>query len=384
MAKTTAKRTVKSNVKQSGNKKGLRVKFYIYLFIVVAVLGSFAVFIGNKYFQDISNHKIYVEGKVYELKGGATVKQTVIDLLKDDYPDFMLSLWSTVYGRNFSGIQKGKYYADGSKSLTDFLHSMQKGEVFMPKTPVITLVEGMTLSAFLKRVESVEDLPADVEFEKKISDPKKFLADTLTDKELEAIGGIHDSLEGLLFPATYPYFEKDTDLSMIKKALKHMASYMEKEWPKRDKTILVKDPYDALILASIIERESSIGAERNKIAAVFYNRLKRGMMLQTDPAVMYGVSPDFKGPLTRSQLRKDTPYNTYTRAGLTPTPISMPGAESILAALHPEKSDALYFVAKSHDPKDGHIFSNSLREHNKAVSQYRKKVRDYRNSLQDK
>ena len=384
MAKTTAKRTVKSNVKQSGNKKGLRVKFYIYLFIVVAVLGSFAVFIGNKYFQDISNHKIYVEGKVYELKGGATVKQTVIDLLKDDYPDFMLSLWSTVYGRNFSGIQKGKYYADGSKSLTDFLHSMQKGEVFMPKTPVITLVEGMTLSAFLKRVESVEDLPADAEFEKKISDPKKFLADTLTDKELEAIGGIHDSLEGLLFPATYPYFEKDTDLSMIKKALKHMASYMEKEWPKRDKTILVKDPYDALILASIIERESSIGAERNKIAAVFYNRLKRGMMLQTDPAVMYGVSPDFKGPLTRSQLRKDTPYNTYTRAGLTPTPISMPGAESILAALPPEKSDALYFVAKSHDPKDGHIFSNSLREHNKAVSQYRKKVRDYRNSLQDK
>ncbi len=384
MAKTTAKRTVKSNVKQSGNKKGLRVKFYIYLFIVVAVLGSFAVFIGNKYFQDISNHKIYVEGKVYELKGGATVKQTVIDLLKDDYPDFMLSLWSTVYGRNFSGIQKGKYYADGSKSLTDFLHSMQKGEVFMPKTPVITLVEGMTLSAFLKRVESVEDLPADAEFEKKISDPKKFLADTLTDKELEAIGGIHDSLEGLLFPATYPYFEKDTDLSMIKKALKHMASYMEKEWPKRDKTILVKDPYDALILASIIERESSIGAERNKIATVFYNRLKRGMMLQTDPAVMYGVSPDFKGPLTRSQLRKDTPYNTYTRTGLTPTPISMPGAESIQAALHPEKSDALYFVAKSHDPKDGHIFSNSLQEHNKAVSQYRKKVKEYRESLQDK
>ena len=384
MAKTTAKRTVKSNVKQSSNKKGLRVKFYIYLFIVVAVLGSFAVFIGNKYFQDISNHKIYVEGKVYELKGGATVKQTVIDLLKDDYPDFMLSLWSTVYGRNFSGIQKGKYYADGSKSLTDFLHSMQKGEVFMPKTPVITLVEGMTLSAFLKRVESVEDLPADAEFEKKISDPKKFLADTLTDKELEAIGGIHDSLEGLLFPATYPYFEKDTDLSMIKKALKHMASYMEKEWPKRDKTILVKDPYDALILASIIERESSIGAERNKIATVFYNRLKRGMMLQTDPAVMYGVSPDFKGPLTRSQLRKDTPYNTYTRTGLTPTPISMPGAESIQAALHPEKSDALYFVAKSHDPKDGHIFSNSLQEHNKAVSQYRKKVKEYRESLQDK
>ena len=384
MAKTTAKRTVKSNVKQSSNKKGLRVKFYIYLFIVVAVLGSFAVFIGNKYFQDISNHKIYVEGKVYELKGGATVKQTVIDLLKDDYPDFMLSLWSTVYGRNFSGIQKGKYYADGSKSLTDFLHSMQKGEVFMPKTPVITLVEGMTLSAFLKRLESVEDVPADAEFEKKISDPKKFLADTLTDKELEAIGGIHDSLEGLLFPATYPYFEKDTDLSMIKKALKHMASYMEKEWPKRDKTILVKDPYDALILASIIERESSIGAERNKIATVFYNRLKRGMMLQTDPAVMYGVSPDFKGPLTRSQLRKDTPYNTYTRTGLTPTPISMPGAESIQAALHPEKSDALYFVAKSHDPKDGHIFSNSLQEHNKAVSQYRKKVKEYRESLQDK
>lgn len=384
MAKTTAKRTMKSNVKHSKSEKSSKFKLYIYSFIVILVLGSFAVFTGNKYFQDISNHKIYVEGKVYELKAGATVKQTVIDLLKDDYPEFMLSLWGSFYGRDFSGIQKGKYYADGSKSLTDFLHSMQKGEVFVPKTPVITLVEGMTLSAFLKRIKRFEDLPADAEFEKKIDDPKKFLTDTLTDKELEAIGGIHDSLEGLLFPATYPYFEKDTDLSMVKKALKHMASYMEKEWPKRDQSILLKDPYEALILASIIERESSIGAERNKIAAVFYNRLKKGMMLQTDPAVMYGVSPDFKGPLTRSQLRKDTPYNTYTRTGLTPTPISMPGAESIQAALHPEKSDALYFVAKSHDPKDGHIFSNSLQEHNKAVSQYRKKVKEYRESLQDK
>lgn len=384
MAKTTAKRTVKSNVKQSENKKVFRFKFYLYLFIVILVLGSFAAFVGNKYFQDISNHKIYVEDKVYELKAGATVKQTVIDLLKDDYPEFILSLWGTVYGRDFSGIQRGNYYADGSKSLTDFLHAMQKGEVFVPKTPVITLVEGMTLSAFLNRVEKVEDLPEDAEFKSRLSDPKKFLSDTLTEKELEAIGGVHDSLEGLLFPATYPYFEQDTDLSMVKKALKHMASYMEKEWPKRDKSILLKDPYEALILASIIERESSIGSERNKIAAVFYNRLKKGMMLQTDPAVMYGVNPDFKGPLTRSQLRKDTPYNTYTRKGLTPTPISMPGAESILAVLHPEKSDALYFVAKSHDPKDGHIFSKSLKEHNKAVSQYRKKVREYRKSLQDK
>ena len=273
---------------------------------------------------------------------------------------------------NGSGLQK---YKDPRHPLNPRLKN--SCVICVPITPI-------KVSAFLKRIKRFEDLPADAEFEKKIDDPKKFLADTLTDKELEAIGGIHDSLEGLLFPATYPYFEKDTDLSMVKKALKHMASYMEKEWPKRDQSILLKDPYEALILASIIERESSIGAERNKIAAVFYNRLKKGMMLQTDPAVMYGVSPDFKGPLTRSQLRKDTPYNTYTRTGLTPTPISMPGAESIQAALHPEKSDALYFVAKSHDPKDGHIFSNSLQEHNKAVSQYRKKVKEYRESLQDK
>ena len=135
-------------------------------------------------------------------------------------------------------------------------------------------------------------------------------------------------------------------------------------------------------MASLVERESSLASERAQIAGVFLNRLRKGIKLQTDPAVMYGVSPDFRGPLLRSQLRRDTPYNTYTRAGLPPTPIAMPSVESIQAVLHPSSTKALYFVAKGPDPNDGHVFSETLNQHNKAVREYRRAVRAYKQNQQ--
>ena len=358
-------------------------KLYWYSLIILLVLAAFSFFVGNNYLKDISAFKVAVPGKVYELKEGSSVGKTVKDLLKDEYPQVFVSLWTTLNGSKYQGIQKGKYWADGSKSLDELLKSMQQGDVYVEKTPVITIIEGMTLNAFLKRMEQQEKLKVETDFLAKIGDPKQLIQDTLSKQEIEAIGGLHDNLEGLLLPATYPYFEKDTNLSMVKKALKHMASFMLREWPKRDPDIILKDPYEALILASIIERESSHASERKEIAAVFYNRMKKRMKLQTDPAVMYGVSPDFKGPLRRSQLNKDTPYNTYMREGLTPTPIAMPGSESILAALHPAKSESLYFVAKTEDPKDGHIFSKNFKDHNKAVAEYRKRVQEYRKSQKD-
>ena len=149
------------------------------------------------------------------------------------------------------------------------------------------------------------------------------------------------------------------------------------------KSDLIKTPYEALILASLIEKETLIDEERTLISSAFYNRLKIGMRLQTDPSVMYGVSKTFKGKLTKSHLKKDTPYNTYTRAGLPPTPICMPRESSIYAALHPENSSYLYFVAKTESPKDGHAFTSSLDEHNKAVAAYRKRIKDYKSGKLD-
>ena len=150
------------------------------------------------------------------------------------------------------------------------------------------------------------------------------------------------------------------------------------EWPLRSDKQMLKDPYEALILASIVERESSLRSEQPLIAGVFFNRLKKGMKLQTDPAVMYGVEPGFRGPLKRSQLEKDTPYNTYTRIGLPPTPIAMPGKDAVQAVLHPSSTKALYFVAKGPDPQDGHNFAETLRQHNRNVAEYRKNVREYK------
>ena len=204
------------------------------------------------------------------------------------------------------------------------------------------------------------------------------------DSLLRALGGPHDSFEGLLMPATYEYEPGKTKASwMLAQALTKMAYFMREQYLERDQRIdgVISTPYQVLIMASLVERESSLESERALIAGVFLNRLRKGIKLQTDPAVMYGVSPDFRGPLRRSQLNRDTPYNTYTRAGLPPTPIAMPSEEAILAVLHPADTKALYFVAKGPDPDEGHVFSETLAQHNKAVREYRRAVRAYKQSV---
>ncbi|EKE72205.1 endolytic transglycosylase MltG [Gallaecimonas xiamenensis] len=176
-------------------------------------------------------------------------------------------------------------------------------------------------------------------------------------------------VEGQLMPDTYQYRCGDTDLSLLTQAKDAMSRYLEQAWPNRDPGLPLATPAQALTLASIVEKETAVPAERPLIASVFVNRLNKGMRLQTDPTVIYGLGDDFDGNLTRAHLRQATAYNTYVIKGLPPGPIAMPSRAAIDAVLHPDKADYLYFVAKG----DGsHAFSKTLREHNNAVNRYQR------------
>ncbi len=202
-------------------------------------------------------------------------------------------------------------------------------------------------------------------------DAVKSTIQTLSDQSvMQLVGNSESHPEGLFFPDTY-YFDRNTqDITVLKRAYESMHEKLEKAWLGRDDHLPYKSPYEALIMASIIEKETGKASERKMIAGVFINRLRIGMRLQTDPTVIYGLGDQYDGNIRRKNLESDTPYNTYTRAGLPPTPIAMPGLASIEAAMHPAETKALYFVGKG----DGsHVFSSTLAEHNRAVIKYQLK-----------
>ncbi|MEX2367612.1 MAG: endolytic transglycosylase MltG, partial [Pseudohongiellaceae bacterium] len=179
--------------------------------------------------------------------------------------------------------------------------------------------------------------------------------------------GIDRHPEGMIFPDTYNFTRGTSDLEILRRANRLLEQVLEQEWQARDVGLPYDGPYQALIMASIIEKETAVAAEREQIAGVFVRRLQRGMRLQTDPTVIYGLGALFDGDLTRADLRRQSPYNTYLNNGLPPTPIALAGREAIAASLHPEQGDTLYFVARG----DGsHQFSATLEEHNAAVQRY--------------
>lgn len=192
----------------------------------------------------------------------------------------------------------------------------------------------------------------------------------LSDREvLDRLGVQEEHAEGLFFPDTYYFSNGMSDLSLLKRARQIMEQRLAEAWRGRSPDLPFATPYEALVMASIVEKETGKSGERPMIAAVFINRLRIGMRLQTDPTVIYGLGEGFDGNLRKGDLAADNAYNTYTRAGLPPTPIAMPGWASIQAVLHPDATSALYFVSKG----DGtHHFSRSLMEHNQAVARYQK------------
>ncbi len=354
-------------------------KFYLAFFIIILISALTASYFAYESIEKLNNNEITGKTQVYELKKGATTKTVINDLLDNPWDRLVARVYLR-FSNPFSSIQKGEYLVGPNKSFISVLKDMSEGNVIVKTYPTFTIVEGTNLSKIIKKAERFKTKLTDDKFFSAVSKEESFIRDILKDNPnlLEFIGDDIASLEGLISPATYPLYEKDPFYSIFRQGIISQLKALKSEWENRDKSNNIKTPYEALILASIIEKETFLDEERTLIAAVFENRLSKGMRLQTDPAVMYGVSRDFSGTLKKSQLKADSPYNTYTRDGLPPTPICMPQVKSIRAALHPENTKALYFVAKGVSPTEGHVFSNNLTDHNKAVFEYRKKVKNYK------
>lgn len=295
--------------------------------------------------------------KVVAVTPGMTLNAVARDLQKQQLiENYRMFVWMARLEGKTGRIQAGEYEVGEGMTPSQLLQQMVEGKV---RQYAITLVEGITFRELLQQLGDNPYLRHD-------------LAGLDGQSVMARIGHPDEHPEGRFLPETYHFPRGLSDLEFLRRAYEAMRERLEHEWAGREKGLPLKNPYEALILASIVEKETGLVSERPEIAGVFIRRLQKGMRLQTDPTVIYGLGLDFDGNLRRRDLLGDTPYNTYTRRGLPPTPIAMPGADAIHAAVHPDDSDKLYFVARG----DGsHHFSATLEEHNRAVIEYQLKGR---------
>ncbi len=275
------------------------------------------------------------------------------------------SLWLRLHGRLYpdqTRIKAGEYEFRPGMSNLDMLGMMVRGDT---KNWSIQFIEGWRFSDLRVALAAQPEL-------------EQITADWSDARIMAELGAEGEHPEGRFFPDTYLFKSSDTDLDILRRAFERMNRVLAEEWAQRDDDLPYGSPYEALIMASIVEKETGAAFERDQVAGVFVRRLRRGMRLQTDPTVIYGMGESYQGGITRKDLRTHTPYNTYRISGLPPTPIALPGREAIHAALNPAEGEALYFVAKG----DGtHKFSKTLEEHQKAVREYQLRRRsDYRSS----
>jgi UPF0755 protein len=260
-------------------------------------------------------------------------------------------------------VHFGMYEIPAQASPAQILEMFEQGRVVLEQ---LTVVEGSTFAEFRREL-----------------DQHAAVTHTLTGKTAEqvmtALGHPGEFPEGRFFPDTYRFAAKTKDTEILTLAYNAMQRLLETEWPHHSPDLPFDTPYQALILASIVEKETGVPAERSRVAGVFVSRLHKGMRLQSDPTVIYGLGDSYDGTVHTRDLVTDTPYNSYTRAGLPPTPVSLPGRESILAAMHPLDSGELYFVATG---TGGHHFSKTLEEHNGAVKAYLEHLRTQGNGAQ--
>ncbi|WP_158773055.1 endolytic transglycosylase MltG [Cobetia sp. L2A1] len=329
----------------------MRVFKVLLMLVVVAVAAGV---VGFRYWQAQLLSPLTIEKEqIFEVPRGASLAKVVSELqaagiVEASWP---YKVWARLEPTAVNGLRAGEFRLTPNLNGRELVALLSSDDVV---SYTLTVPEGWTFAQLRTVMNAAPKLEHTTQ-------------DMSDDALMAAIGAGDEKPEGRFFPDTYRYHKGVSDVSLLKRAHKRMTTTLEEVWAGRDKDLPISSDYEALILASLIERETGAPEERDEIAGVFKRRLERGMRLQTDPTVIYGLGDDYDGSLSRADLRKPTAWNTYVITGLPPTPIAMPGRAALEAAVHPKAGDTYYFVAKG---EGRHQFSRTLSEHNAAVRRY--------------
>ncbi|ASK18333.1 endolytic transglycosylase MltG [Halomonas sp. N3-2A] len=330
------------------------VKRFLAAVGVVVVVGFAAVVGGYAYWQQrLSTPVTLEEPALYQVPAGAGFNQVVRDLESQGFIEdaWAFQLLARVEPERVPRLRVGEYQLTPGMSGLELIALLGSNNVV---TYPLTIPEGWTFRQMRELLDSAPKL------ENRTAE--------LSDDEIMSLLDREGTFpEGWFFPDTYRYHLGMSDVDILRQSLSRMEQILEEVWDERDDDLTIDTPYEALIMASLIERETGAPEERREIAGVFKRRMEQGMRLQTDPTVIYGMGERYEGRITRADLREATPYNTYVIDGMPPTPIALPGRASLEAAVNPLPGETLYFVSRG----DGtHHFSRTLREHNNAVNRY--------------
>ena len=341
-------------------------KFFVFLLILLLILGGVGFWGYQKLTEFVDTPVNVTQDQLLTIERGTTGSKLAALLEQEKILDHAdLLPWLLKLQPQLNKVKAGTYSLTGVKTLQDLLDMINSGKEAQFS---VKFIEGKTFKEWRKNLESAPHLKQTLQGK--------------TDNEIMALLDIPavakavyewNNMDGWLYPDTYNYTPNSTDLELLKRSTTRLQKALDKAWSERDENLPLADPYQMLILASIVEKETGIAAERPQVASVFINRLKANMKLQTDPTVIYGMGESYTGNIRKKDLETITPYNTYMIEGLPPTPIAMVSESALQAVAHPAKTDFYYFVA---DGSGGHKFTRNLNEHNKAVQEY---LRWYRN-----
>ena len=335
-------------------------KFFVFLLILLLILGGVGFWGYQKLTEFVHTPVNVTQDQLLTIERGTTGSKLAALLEQEKILEHAdLLPWLLKLQPQLNKVKAGTYSLTGVKTLQDLLDMLNSGKEAQYS---VKFIEGKTFKEWRKNLENAPHLKQTLQGK--------------SDKEIMALLDIPavtkavyewNNMDGWLYPDTYNYTPNSTDLELLKRSTTRLQKALDKAWSERDENLPLADPYQMLILASIVEKETGIAAERPQVASVFINRLKANMKLQTDPTVIYGMGESYTGNIRKKDLETITPYNTYMIEGLPPTPIAMVSESALQAVAHPAKKDFYYFVA---DGSGGHKFTRNLNEHNKAVQEY--------------
>ena len=345
-------------------------KFFVFLLILLVVLSGVGFWGYQKLTEFVHTPVNATQDQLLTIERGTTGSKLAALLEQEKILEHAdLLPWLLKLQPQLNKVKAGTYSLTGVKTLQDLLDMINSGKEAQFS---VKFIEGKTFKEWRKNLENAPHLKQTLQGK--------------TDKEIMALLDIPavakavsewNNMEGWLYPDTYNYTPNSTDLELLKRSTTRLQKALDKAWNERDENLPLADPYQMLILASIVEKETGIAEERPQVASVFINRLKANMKLQTDPTVIYGMGESYTGNIRKKDLETITPYNTYMIEGLPPTPIAMVSESALQAVAHPAKTDFYYFVA---DGSGGHKFTRNLNEHNKAVQEYLRWYRNQKNT----